>query len=148
MSAGESSTASTSCFSASSAGYSSSTPCSRATDCSRARPAPICPGWPWVTTAARAITLGRVDCFGDPAVDVIGFCSARAVDEVDEELAVPFRPRHSGVYDSDRAPTPLLRGFGNGFEDLSPHLGVADDPLRRLAPVGLELRLDQHERFP
>jgi hypothetical protein len=56
----------TPCFSASSSGKRSSTPCSCATACRRASPEPICPGVPWVTTAARATALP--DGVGDEAL--------------------------------------------------------------------------------
>src|SRR6187200_3421001 len=99
-------TGSTPCFSVSAGSSSSSTPASRATFSSRASAEPIACGLPCVTTAARFTALGLCDCAVDSLVDVIEEDGIGAVDQVEEELAVPLRPWQPGVYDADRRPTP------------------------------------------
>src|SRR5262245_30754322 len=146
MSAACSSAASTPCFCASSSESTSSTPWSCATACRRAKPAPIWPGFPWVTTAARATRLP--DGIGDPALSVIGVRFAGSVSKMDEELPVPLGAGQPGVYDPDGRRTPRARRFDDPSEHVSLHRGVTDDALRDLATACFELRLDEDERLP
>ena len=68
--------------------------------------------------------------------------------QVDEELPVPLRTGQPGVYDAGRDRTPRPCGFDDAFEDLSLHLGIADDAFRDVTPSRLELRLHEDEPLP
>src|SRR5439155_14672070 len=117
------------CFSTSSSGNSSSTPRSAASPCSRSRAAPIVSGLPWVTTAARATSR---DCFVDPALELIWKLRLVAMNEMQEELAVPLRAGQAGVYDAGDLRLPARRGLGRLPEHAPPDLRVAHDSSPRL----------------
>src|SRR5581483_8450832 len=135
------------CRAASSDGIASSTPAASATRCSRSSAVPIAPGWPCVTTAARA-TGALADGIVDPAVELGGEVWSWSAHEVEEELAVALRSGKPGVYDAHHLGRPCPRGFRHAPEHLPVHLRVADDALGGLGAAGLELRLHEHQRLP
>src|ERR671931_309832 len=101
------------CFSFSSSGRSTSTPASRAAVWSRSSDGPIVSGLPCVITAARRTASGSADLGCDSVVDVVGELRLVTLEDVEEDLAVPFRAGQPGVYDADRHPSPRQRRLGH-----------------------------------
>src|SRR5438105_8667819 len=120
-------------------------PRSPASVCRRSSAAPMVSGLPWVITAARLISA---DCFVDPALELIRDLRLVAMNEVKEELAVPFRAGQPGVYDAGDLCLPARRRLGGLAQHAPPDPGIADDAPRGLGPACLELRLHEHERLP
>src|ERR671925_286715 len=98
---------------------------------------------PCATTATRL-----TDCIADPVVERVRKRRARAVDEVEEELAVPLRAGQAGVGDADGLAVPFERRFGELSDHPAVHVGVPHDAALHLLPAGLELRLDEHDGLP
>src|ERR671935_675289 len=136
------------CFATSSSGRSSSTPASRAIVSSCSSAGPIVPGLPCVITAARRTAFASAGRGCDPVVDVVEELRLVTLDEMEEDLTVPFRARQAGVYDADRLPSPRERCLDDLADDAPPNGDVSDDSLRRLPPHRLELRLDEDDRLP
>src|SRR6266480_6164551 len=101
---------------------------SAATARNRSSAEPIVSGLPWVITAARFTSAG---CVFDPALELIGKLRALAIDEVQEELAVPLRPGQAGVYDACHLRLPVECSRRRLPQHPPPDLRVADD-----APAG------------
>src|SRR5947208_14854721 len=120
-------------------------PRSPASACSRSSAAPMVSGLPWVITAARLISA---NCFVNPALELIRDLRLVAMNEVKEELAVPFRAGEPGVYDACDLCLPPRRRLGGLTQHAPPDLGVADDASPSLGPARLELRLHEHHRLP
>src|SRR5436853_185764 len=133
------------CLAASSSGSSSSIPRSSATARSRESEWLLVSAWPCVITAARFTSGSGVV---DPVFELIGILRPLALDEMQEELAVPLRAGQAGVYDAGHLRPPAGRVRGDLAQHPPPHLVVANHAARRLGAAGLELRLHEHDRVP
>ena len=96
-----------------------------------------------MTTVARS-----TDGIIDPPLELRRELGSLLVDEVEDELMVSLRSGQPRVYDPGDPRLPAEGGLGQLAQDAPPDGGVADDPLRRLGPPGLELGLDEDERPP
>src|SRR6476659_682735 len=132
------------CFAASSSGSSSSI-WSSATARSCSSASPLVSGRPCVITATRLISGSGV---GDPVFELIGILRPLALDEMQEELAVPLRAGQAGVYDADHLCPPLRRVASHLAQHAPPDVRVADDAAGSLGATRLELRLHEHDRLP
>src|SRR5690242_7930122 len=97
------------CFAASSSESTSWTSAAAAARATWSRAGPIIaafPAFPCVITAARRTAFASADLGCDPVVDVIRKLGLVALDEMEEDLAVPFRARQAGVYDAGGLATP------------------------------------------
>src|SRR4051794_29687258 len=133
------------CLAASSSGSSSSIPRSSATARSRESEWLLVSAWPCVITAARFTSGSGVV---DPVFELIGILRPLALDEMQEELAVPLRAGQAGVYDARHLRPPPGRVRRHLAQHAPPHLAVANDAARRLCAPRLELRLHEHDRLP
>src|SRR5262245_35296826 len=124
----------------------SSTPASPAARSSRSRASPIAGRSSGAMTVARP--TASADRVFDPGVELIRQRRSVALDEVEEELPVSFRSGQSRVYDADDGGIPLDGGCGDLAEDTLLDGRVSHDAARRLAPLGFELGLHEHERLP
>src|SRR5829696_7540017 len=105
---------------------------------------------PWRTSAALSTALP--DGVLDPAVDLVCKLRLLAVDEVDEELPIPFWPRESRVYDPTGLGPPAERRLDGLAEDAGMDGGLAGvrplehgDP-RIFADPGVQLSVADVER--
>src|SRR5215210_5724137 len=102
-----------------------------------------------VSAAALSTALGGCDGTVDALVDVIEENGIGAVDQMDEELAVPLRSWQPGVYDAHGRATPVERRVDDLAQDPGVDLGVADDTAPAdLVLARLELRLHEHDGVP